>query len=396
MLTARGWSLLGAAIGLYVGSRILGLVQLAVLAAGAMLLLVGASWWVRTRPVTVAAARRLAERLQVGVEGRVDLEVTATGSRATPTIAIADAFDRGRRLARLLLPPLPPGEVARAAYRIPTERRGRYEIGPLRASVADPFGVVRRTVPLLGSEEVLVYPRVHEVVAPPHGGGEDVDRDARTVRGRPDPAGEFLTLREYAPGDDLRHVHWRSTARLDEVMVRQGELRRRAPARVLLDTRPGAHDRVSFEVAVEACASIVAALEHDRRPVEVVTATGQPLGQAGQRHLASVLDELAVIETRGADHFAPPRSGRRAPLLVAVTGRLRTEDLAALTTLVRRGGLLVVVATRAESSLAMRARPDLLVVSLAPDQSFADAWNDTVLRWQRNALRSRLAGSSPR
>jgi len=396
VLTARGWSLLGASVGLYVGSRILGLVQLAVLAAGAGLLLAGAWWWARSRSVELVATRHLAERLQVGVEGRVDLEITASGTRPTPTLTVADAFDRGRRLARLLLPPLPPGEVARAAYRIPTERRGRYEIGPLRASVSDPFGVVRRSLPLLGSEEVLVYPRIHDVVAPPHGGGEDVDRDARQVRGRPDPAGEFLTLREYAPGDDLRHVHWRSTARLDEVMVRQGELRRRAPAQVLLDTRPGAHDRASFEVAVEACASIVTALERDRRPVHVVTAGGQLLGHAGQRHLASVLDELAVVETRGTDHFAALRSGRRAPLLVAVAGRLRVDDVAALSAIVRRGGLLVVVATRAESSLALRARPDLLVVPITQHESFADAWTEAVLRWQRNVLRSRLAGFSPR
>ncbi|HEX5614178.1 MAG TPA: DUF58 domain-containing protein [Acidimicrobiia bacterium] len=396
MLTPRGWSLLGAAIGLYAGSRILGLVQLAVLAAAAALLLAGGWWWARTRSVELRATRHLAERLQVGVDGRVDLEVTATGGAPTPTVAIADAFDRGRRLARLLLPPLPPGAVARAAYRIPTERRGRYEIGPLRASISDPFGVVRRTVHLLGPEEVLVYPRVHDVVAPPHGGGEDVDRDARQVRGRPDPAGDFLTLRAYAPGDDLRHVHWRSTARLDELMVRQGELRRRAPARVVLDARPGAHDRASFEVAVEACASIVTALERDRRPVQVLTSAGQLLGHAGQRHLASVLDELAVVETRGADTFAALRSSRRAPLLVVVAGRLRADDVAALGMLVRRGGLLVVVATRAESSLALRARPDLLVVPVTSHESFADAWTDAVVRWQHNVLRSRLAGSSPR
>jgi uncharacterized protein (DUF58 family) len=394
LLTARGWSLLGAAIGLYVGSRILGLVQLAVLAAGAGVLLVGAHVWTRTRKVELHAERHLAERLQVGVDGRVDLEVSAVGHRPTPTLAISDAFDRGRRLARLLLPPLQPGDIARAAYRIPTDRRGRYFVGPLRAAITDPFGVVRRPLPLSGVDEVLVYPRVHDVVPPPLGGGDEVDRDARRMRGRLDPTGEFLTLREYAPGDDLRHVHWRSTARLDALMVRQGELRRRAPAVVVLDTRPGAHDRMSFELAVEACASIVAALERDRRPVEVVTSGGQLLGQQGQRHLASVLDELAIIETNGPDHFAALRSRRRAPMVVVVAGRLRADDVAAIGLLVRSGGLLAVVATRAESSLALRARPDLLVAAVTPETSFTDAWTAAVLQWQHNALRLHPAGSS--
>ena len=58
--------------------------------------------------------------------------------------------------------------------------------------------------------------------------------------------------------------------------------------------------------------------------------------------------------------------------------------------------LLVVVATRAESSLALRARPDLLVVPITHHESFSDAWTEAVLRWQRNVLRSRLAGFSPR
>ena len=386
MLTPRGWSLLGASVGLYVGGRILGLVQLAALAACAALLLAGAALWARTREVDLDAHRQVAERLQVGVVGRVDLVVTSRGSRTTPTVAVADAFDRGRRLARLLLPPLHTGESARAAYRIPTERRGRYFLGPLRISVSDPFGVARRSETLLGTDEVLVYPRLHEVPPPPEGGGDDLDRDAPRVRGRPDPGGDFLTLREYQPGDDLRRVHWRSTARRDELMVRQGELRRRAPAVVLLDVRPAAHDRRSFEIAVEACASIVAAIERAGRPVEVVTSAGAPIGTPGQRHLASVLDELAVIEPGGPNRFLA-RRGRRTPALVAIVGALGHDDLGALSVLVRGGGLLTLVATRADATVQVPRRRDVLVAAVTPDVPFTIAWSDAVLRWQRSALR---------
>ncbi|HEX5096270.1 MAG TPA: DUF58 domain-containing protein, partial [Acidimicrobiia bacterium] len=267
MLTRRGWSLLGASLGLYVGSRILGLVQMVVLAAIGVLLLVGAAIWVRLQRLDLLAGRHLRERLQVGVEGRVDVAIEAAGR--TPTVTVSDAFDRGRRSARFLLSPLRPGESARAAYRIPTERRGRFELGPLRATVSDPFGLASRTERVLRSEEVIVYPRVFDVMSLPEAGGTELDRDQPRAHGRLDPGGEFLTLRDYEPGDDLRRVHWRSTARRDRLMVRQNEARRRAPVLLMLDVRPGAHDRGSFERAVEACASVVTVLDRIGRPCEV-------------------------------------------------------------------------------------------------------------------------------
>ena len=81
MLTRRGWSFVGAAVGLFVGARMLGLVQLAVLSVSTVLLLVGANLWVRAKSPALEAHRTLKELLQVGVEGRVDLTVSATRRR---------------------------------------------------------------------------------------------------------------------------------------------------------------------------------------------------------------------------------------------------------------------------------------------------------------------------
>src|SRR5262245_62684182 len=131
MLTRRGWSLVGATLGLIVGGRLLCLVQLAVLAFAAVLVLVCGYIWVRRNAPALGARRMLKERLQVGVEGRVDLVVWS--HRRSSTLAVSDSFDRGRRAARFLLAPLDSEEEARAAYRFPTDRRGRFEIGPLRA-----------------------------------------------------------------------------------------------------------------------------------------------------------------------------------------------------------------------------------------------------------------------
>jgi uncharacterized protein (DUF58 family) len=385
MITRRGWSLVGAAVGLYIGARFLGLVQLAVLSVATLLLLVAAYLWVRLHAPTLTARRDLKERLQVGVEGRVDLTVAAT-DRRTATLALADAFDRGRRAARFLLPPLAPGEDARAAYRFPTDRRGRFEVGPLRATITDAFGLASTTRRVLATEEVIVYPRVHEITAPPEIGGLDLDRDHPRVRSRVEPSGDFMTLRDYAPGDDLRHVHWRSTARRGHLMMRQNETRRRAPALVLLDVRPGAHDRTSFERAVEACASIVSALDRAGRPFDVMWSTGTMVGAPGRRHLANVMDELAIVQPHGPDTLVVAKTRRRSGALITIVGRMQPSDATALGLLVRDGGMLLAVNVMPSPTDTIRSRRfrALLIPDRAED-SFPRAWNEAVLRWQRGA-----------
>lgn len=385
MLTRRGWCLVGAAVGLFIGGRLLGLVELAVLSVALVVLLVGADIWVRRHQPQLTAERDLKERLQVGVEGRVDL-VVRSGAHRTVTLALSDAFDRGRRSARFLLAPMHEGEEARAAYRFPTDRRGRYEIGPLRATITDPFGVVERARRVLATEEVIVHPRVHDVMAPPEVGGLDLDRDHPQVQARVEPSGEFLTLRDYTPGDDLRHVHWRSTARRGELMMRQNEARRRAPVVVLLDVRPGAYDAAAFERAVEACASVVTALDRAARPMEVVLSTGQLIGAPGRRHLATVMDELAIVQPHGPNRFVIATTRRRTSALIAVIGNLSAADGGALSVIVRDGGTLTAIATTPQTASvplrSRRIRP--LFVPFDDHRPFPDSWNEAVIRWQRS------------
>jgi uncharacterized protein (DUF58 family) len=287
-----------------------------------------------------------------------------------------------------LLAPLAAGEEARAAYRFPTDRRGRFEIGPLRATLTDPFGLVSSSKRVLGTEQVIVYPRVHEIVAPPDIGGLDLDRDHPAVRPRVETSGDFMTLREYAPGDDLRHVHWRSTARRGHLMMRQNETRRRAPVLVMLDVRPATHDRASFERAVEAVASIATALDRAGRPFEVAWSTGTTIGGAGRRHLAYIMDELAVVEPHGAERLLISATRRRSSALIAVTGRLLANDAASIGLLVRDGGLLITAPMADEAAIvAPRARRYRSFAVPYDERPFANSWNEAVLRWQRTGNR---------
>src|SRR5262245_50582351 len=306
-LTRRGWSLVGAAAGLVVGSFLLGTIEMLVLGVSALVLLLAVLVWLafRRAPDILVQRRVRPDRLQVGADGRIDLRVENLGPQPTPLLVATDWFDEGRRAARFLVPPLVGAAAARAAYAIPTRRRGRYRVGPLALAASDPFGLARRAVPSVPDSEVLVRPRVHEIVAPVAVGSRvSGESEVPAPRAMPSDLGdEFLTLREYEVGDDLRRVHWRSTARTGDLMIRQNEARWRSRAAVALDVHPARHDVESFEVAVEATASVVARLVRLQRRVEVASSAGELLGTGGDpRH--DVIDRLATVGPDEHDQLA--------------------------------------------------------------------------------------------
>ena len=314
MLTRRGWSLVGAAVGLYIGARLLGLVQLAVLAHrdAARCSSPRTSGCDSTRPRCTRAPRPEGA-LQVGVDGRVDLD------RRRDRPAHADA--RGRRRVRPRPPrrPLP----ARRRSRPARKHAPRTASPPIGAAASKSARCARRSPTRSASrrrpgacsrtEEVIVYPRVHDIIAPPEIGGLDLDRDHPRVRSRVEPSGDFMTLRDYAPGDDLRHVHWRSTR---SARPSDDAPERNAPARA------GARD--ARRAARRARPRVVRArgrsvrVDRDRaRPRGPAVrgrcgAPGTLVGAPGRRHLANVMDELAVVEPHGPTRSSSPRRAAAA------------------------------------------------------------------------------------
>jgi uncharacterized protein (DUF58 family) len=383
-LTRRGWSLTGAACGLVLGSFLLGTIEMLVVGLAALLLVLGAAGWLRLRaPLDLAVSRRVhPDRLHVGSEGRIDLLVENLEPRATPMLSATDWFDEGRRAARFVVPALAPGATARAAYRIPTRRRGRYQVGPLSIAMTDPFGVARRNQPSPGEAELIVRPRVHDIVAPVAVGSRiSAEHEATAARAVVSDLGdEFVTLREYEVGDDLRRVHWRSTARTGELMIRQNEARWRSRAAVVLDVNPSAHDAASFEVAVVAAASVTARLARLRRRVELVTSAGVVLGTGGDpRH--DVIDTLATVGPDDRDELRRVlenlRVHRGIDLVVAVLGRVTPATMRALATFAGVG--VIVVLTQ---PAAVTPHPSVLVVD-ASTTSFPTAWNTALTRSTR-------------
>ena len=398
-LTRRGWTLTGAASGLLLAGRLLGALELTILGVVTLSLL-GLAWlWVRSRTRVVRVEREVHPgRVHVGGDARVDLEVEDPGSNDSPQLLMTDVFDDGRRAARFLVPALRGGQRARAAYRVPTNRRGRYALGPVTLTVTDPFGLARRSWVVGHQDEVTICPRVHELRPAPGAPGRLRSASPFAVRFHaPAVDGEeFLTLREYEVGDDLRRIHWRSTARTGELVVREDEAQWQPRAVVLLDTRPGAHDEESFEAAVEAAASVVARLVRSVLPVEVVTTDGRTLGGtgAGRRHGAGVetllMDELAVVQASGADTLTgisrSLRPAQRRGLLVAVMGSLAGPAFDTVAALGTPRAPRVRVTTRPEPGMAARASAAIVTVD-GTGGTFASSWDAAMVTRARTVSR---------
>lgn len=394
--------MLGASVGLLVAGRLLGTVELAALAIAGFGLLAFGALWTRRQPARVQVERLLRPiRLHVDDEGRVDLALTNIGARASTVLAVTDTFEDGRRAARFLVAPLPPGQSGRGAYRVPTTRRGRFTLGPLTIALTDPFGLVRRSWEVGEVDEIVVAPRVHEVVALGDVTGSPLRIPARgPTRITPSDVGdEFLTLREYEVGDDLRRVHWRSTAHTDDLMVRQEEAQRRPEITVVLDTRASAYDRASFEIAVEAVASVATAMVRIGRRVDVLTTSGLRLATASPRDLVMLMDQLAVVEPEEFDRLGGiiEGFGTRHPTgaLVAITGRVDPATADAFRRAASGFGITILVGTRAGGSVGSPARGARSFVTIdAATEPFPNAWNRTILQWHLAATPRHLLSRS--
>lgn len=238
---------------------------------------------------------------------------------------------------RFVLDRVEPRGVRQVRYQVRSDLRGRFRLGPLTLRLTDPFGMCELTRSFASQDILVVTPRVHPLPNVALGGewagnGESRSRSVAA-------AGEDdVATREYRHGDELRRVHWRSTARLGQLMVRREEQPWQSRATVLVDTRSRAHagegPSSSFEWAVSAAASVSLHLIKRGYAVRLTTDTGAgTLSSAGREadgvgadFEGMLLDSLAVVEAspgrslQGAT--AALQRGGGDGLLVAVVGAL--------------------------------------------------------------------------
>lgn len=398
MLTRQGWLVALGGVALVVGGRVIGGSELFALGLVAAVLLVVAILLVGASRLDLEVGRSVhPTRVQVGTPTRVELVVRNRRAATTPVLRLRDAVS-GTRGAELLVAPLSRAERAVAAYRLPTDRRGLVQVGPLDVVVEDPFGVARLTTTAAPEVTVVVYPRVDPIEPLPYTTGHDPLAGARQPNSLGRTGEDFYALRPYVVGDDLRRVHWPSSARHDELLVRQNELPWQGRTTVLLDVRKSAHAGDSLEVAVSAAASIVAATARRNDLVRLVTTGGSDSDFApGADHVEAIMEHLAVVPAShgGSLRRAVELLGRRSMggALVVVLADVPADDLRAAATLRSRYGSLTIVhvdRSAWDPAAPVGPVPPVPVLRVTRDTPFKAAW-DRHLAAGRSGTR-RVAG----
>ena len=377
MLTTRGWALTVGGLLLALAGRLLGLIELYVLAAGCWALMAVALAFLALRRAEVEARRTLTpSRVRAGDETRIELAVTNLGTSATPVIELRDPVDGGPKRARLLMAPLPAGATERAHYRIPTDRRGVVTVGPLEVRRFDSLGLAAKSAVVAPVSELVVYPLFEELLPLPHAPGDDRRGGFRRATAMGATGDDFYALRPWVVGDDLRQVHWPSTARRDEVMVRQHDVPWQGRATVVLDIRAPLHDDESLEQAVSAAAGILTASARGDAQVRLVNTDGADSGfGSGPAHLEALLERLALVEGGEGDLPALPHTSGAMALVVSAD--VPATDLAHLARLGDRPGSLTVVVVARKGARSQPAAAGT-VVRIGPGEPLAPAWNRAV------------------
>ena len=358
-LTTRGRCLLAAGLALVLCAVALG--QPDLLRAGIFLLtlpLAAVVLVARTR-YRLACSRLLdPPRVEAGRPSTVRLRLDNVSRLPSGVLLMEDAlpYVLGGR-PRFVLDRVEPKGVREVSYPVRAEVRGRYRVGPLSVRLTDPFGLCELTRSFAATDDLVVTPVVSPL--PPvrlggdwAGGGEATSRSV-AVSGSDDAA-----TREYRHGDDLRKVHWRSTARVGELMVRREEQPFQSRATLLLDTRAVAHrgdgPGSSFEWSVAAVASAGVALARSGFHLRLLTDSGLDLVPAGLPLTeGALLDSLAAVGPSRAEGMTGVTERLRREgvdgVLVAVLGLVGPEDAERLSRLRHGTGSCVAVLVEAET-----------------------------------------------
>ena len=373
MPTRSGWLVLVGAVASVTAARAFGLLELLVLGVAGVVLVLVAVVWCRVASADLRVDRRNEPATPtVGRPARIDLHGRATGRR----VGVVDLEDpvEGTVGVRMTVGPFGPGARAQLGYRLPTRQRGPLHIGPLTAVVSDPFGLARRRVALAPATVVTVVPAVEVLDGGPAGAGR---RAPQRGAGRPllgsDAADDPATLRPYVVGDDLRRVHWTSSARVGELVVRREEDRRQGRATVVLDCDASAMDADAFEQAVSAAASLVHAAAEAGDAVRLVTT--DPADRArdagpvdGRRHEATLLHRLALV----GQH--PPPGADDATPMAATAPAGADPDGSADAVVLLSGPVPSQPAGPRTTRVAFADAPVDGVLTVGPGDRFADRW----------------------
>jgi uncharacterized protein (DUF58 family) len=373
-------------VGLWIIARVVAGKSMYVFAYGLLLLLV-LSFFISPKLRLTGERAGLFPRATQGDRLEVNLKLQAK-RRASTFILEERVPDRLGSTVKVPITKLPSGQEITHSYSIRCTRRGVYQVGPLVAVASDPLGLRQRETVVAEPFELLVHPRVELVSDRPLTRAFE-DPPMRPPVSKPWPSGlEFYGMREYVPGDDLRRIVWRASARTGKIMVREAEQGITDRITIILDTDRGSHSRdgeglsESFEMGIRAAASLGVRHLREGYQVKVETNAG-PLTRTlqGADKQLLLLDGLSRLEmAREPLESVIKRllsSGQRDAHNILITPRLGPTEAARLQLLLKTGVSILVVALLWDEenadTVGVAASLGCQAVSVRPGQDLASA-----------------------
>jgi uncharacterized protein (DUF58 family) len=225
------------------------------------------------------------------------------GKRRLPSFSVEVEDLQGERPLdkRCYFLKVPAGRTQTTSYRHVFPRRGRQRLDGFRLSTRFPFAFFRKSRDVERPAEVIVYPAIHPVVPPPPA----ADRGGEEARARLGRRGEFFGLRELRQGDDVRDVHWRSSARQGRLVVKEYEEESHRRAVLLVDNAlpdgAGEAEREALERSISLAGSLAAAYLSRGWAVRLVARGASVPAAVGPGQLDRLLRALALLEVVGPE-----------------------------------------------------------------------------------------------
>lgn len=408
-LTTRGRAFLAAGLTAVVCAVLLGQGQLIRVGALATVLPLVASYAIARSRYRLALVRTVAPRMvTAGQAATVTLKLSNEGRTPSGALLLEDQvpYVLGTR-PRFVVEGVGPGWEREVTYHVRSDVRGRFEIGPMSVRVSDPFGMVELGRSFHSTAPLTVTPRTVPLAQIPLGGAWTGAGDNRP-RAFAIGSAEDVTVREYRQGDDLRRVHWRSSARVGELMVRREEQPWQSRATIFLDNRARAHRghgiASSLETAVATAASVAVHLSRRGYAVRLVTAGGEETSHAWHAREAD-LNTSALLESLAVVHAVPQsrlttewlgESGHGG-VMIAVLGSLDAVDVPIFRRMLTQANTALALSldvaawgggleptTPASAHLAGQG---WRLVTLRPGDRIESAWLDLARQSNRGAVR---------
>ncbi|WP_394942354.1 DUF58 domain-containing protein [Psychromicrobium sp. YIM B11713] len=288
-ISPLGWMVLVVVLALWILGSAFGWQEAQALALLGSLLLLIAVGFILGRSsygINLDLART---RVAVGDQAVGSVAVSNTSTR--PLLPASLELPVGGNTAVFHLPRMKPQQVHEDLFTIPTVRRAVIVVGPVRSVRADPLRLLRRQVLWTEPTDLYVHPRTTALIGSAAGFLKDLEGLPTTELSSADVS--FHALRDYIPGDDRRHIHWKTTARTGKLMVRQFEETRRAHIAIALSINTSEYEsEEAFELAISAAASIGRQAIREQRELSVHNQRG-PLHCATGRTL---MDDMTRID----------------------------------------------------------------------------------------------------